>query len=105
RQWLQVDGIPETYAIDGVYFDAALMARHMAQWRFPLHMIDFETASLALPFHRGMRPYEALAFQFSHHVIERDGSVRHAHEFLCVAPGEFPNYAFVRALREAIGGD
>jgi hypothetical protein len=46
-----------------------------------------------------------VAFQFSHHVIEADGSVRHADEFLNATPGEFPNYAFVRALREALRHD
>jgi hypothetical protein len=77
----------------------------MQGWTYPLHMIDFETAAVALPFHTGRRPYEQVAFQFSHHVIEADGSVRHADEFLNATPGEFPNYAFVRALREALQHD
>jgi len=77
----------------------------MQRWIYPLHLIDFETACVALPFHAGRRPYEQVAFQFSHHVLEQDGTVRHADEFLCVAPGEFPNYAFARALREALGHD
>jgi hypothetical protein len=37
--------------------------------------------------------------------MEADGSVRHAGEFLCVEPGEFPNYKFAQALKEALGGD
>ena len=52
-----------------------------------------------------MRPYEALAFQFSHHVMEADGSVRHAGEFLCSDPGVFPNYAFARALKAELEQD
>jgi len=60
---------------------------------------------VALPFHTGRRPYEQVAFQFSHHVLEHDGSVRHADEFLSGTPGELPNYAFVRALREALRHD
>jgi hypothetical protein len=46
-----------------------------------------------------------VGFQFSHHVLEVDGSVRHADQFLCDDPGVFPNYAFVRALREALRHD
>lgn len=65
----------------------------------PLHLIDFETSSVALPFYKDMRPYEPVAFQFSHHVMEADGSVRHAGEFLCTEPGQFPNFAFARALK------
>lgn len=105
RQWLQIGGIPQDYDHGGFYFDAPLVAREMAQWRFPLHMIDFETASVALPFYKDMRPYEAIAFQFSHHVMEADGSVRHADEFLCVEPGHFPNYDFARALKAALEKD
>lgn len=105
RQWLQVGGIPADYDGGGYYFDRALAAVEMSRWRFPLHFIDFETAAVALPFYRGMRPYEPVAFQFSHHIMEKDGSVRHDGEFLCVEPGEFPNYRFARALKEALEKD
>ena len=105
RQWLQIKGLPEDCAADGYYLDRAGLAHEMRGWTYPLHMIDFETAAVALPFHAGRRPYEQVAFQFSHHVLEADGSVRHADEFLSTTPGEFPNYAFARALREALRHD
>lgn len=105
RQWLQVNGLPDECKQDGFYLDRDGLANEMQRWTYPLHLIDFETASVALPFHAGRRPYEQVAFQFSHHVFEEDGSVHHADEFLCVAPGEFPNYAFARALREALRHD
>jgi hypothetical protein len=105
RQWLQVKGLPEDCKMDGYYLDRDGLANEMQGWKYPLHMIDFETASVALPFHKGRRPYEQVAFQFSHHVIDKDGKVRHADEFLNAVPGEFPNYAFVRALYEALRHD
>ncbi len=105
RQWLQVGGIPDDYDCGGYYFDRALAAVEMSRWRFPLHLIDFETSAVALPFYEGMRPYEPVAFQFSHHVMEADGSVRHAGQFLCVEQGEFPNYRFARALKEELEQD
>lgn len=77
----------------------------MAGWRFPLHFIDFETASPALPFHAGQRPYQPILFQYSHHVVERDGSVRHANECLIVDGDESPSIDVVRRLRTAIGQD
>jgi len=58
-----------------------------------------------LPFHAGRSPYEQVAFQFSHHILQADGRLLHATQFLCDAPGEFPNYQFVRALREALRHD
>lgn len=77
----------------------------MDRWVYPLHFIDFETATPALPFHAGHRPYQQILFQFSHHVVERDGSVRHANECLLTEGAEAPSIAVVRRLREAIGHD
>ena len=81
----------------------------MDQWQWPLHMIDFETSAPALPFFRTMKPYETLAFQFSHHVMEKqtDGSVRirHANQWISTATGRFPSIDFVRALRTALMPD
>ncbi len=105
RQWLQINGIPADMRLGGYYFDQALGQVEMSKWNYPYHLIDFETAAVALPFHAGMRPYEQVAFQFSHHVMEADGKVRHAGEFLGVEPGEFPNYAFARALKAELDQD
>lgn len=105
RRWLQVNGLPPECLKDGYYIDRPGLSLAMQSWTYPLHLIDFETAAVALPFHAGRRPYEQVAFQFSHHVMEADGSIRHADEFLHAAPGEFPNYAFVRALRDALMHD
>ena len=111
RQWLQVqwaadsDSLPMKYKSAGFFLDHDYMAIEMEAWRYPLHFIDFETSAVALPFHAGMRPYENVAFQFSHHVLEQDGSLRHADQFLLTDAGAFPNYEFVRALRGALSRD
>ncbi len=105
RQWMQVDGLPLESKPRGYYLDDAGLAHAMRSWTYPLHFIDFETAAVALPFHEGRRPYEQVGFQFSHHVMDANGEVRHANQYLCDEPGVFPNYAFVRALREALRHD
>lgn len=84
------------------YADVDGLRREMESWRYPLHMIDFETSMVALPFHRGLRPYQGVAFQFSHHVMHEDGSVEHKGEFLETEPGKYPNYDFVRALKSQL---
>ena len=68
-------------------------------------MIDFETSTTALPFFKEMRPYESIAFQFSHHVIEKDGAVKHVGQFICAEPGVFPNFEFVRELKKQLEVD
>jgi len=111
RQWLQVqwsadqESLPTEYKSAGFFLDRDYMAIEMESWRYPLHFIDFETSAVALPFHAGMRPYENVAFQFSHHVLEQDGSLRHADQFLLADAGTFPNYEFAGALRDALSRD
>lgn len=90
---------------EGIYVDVPGLKAEMADWQFPLHMIDFETTAVALPFYKGMHPYEQVAFQFSHHVIERDGSIRHAGQYLNTKKHHFPNFEFVRALKKELDGD
>lgn len=101
RQLMQVTG--HRLGPRGYYFDAGLLRDEMQHWNFPLHFIDFETTRLAVPFFKGQRPYAGIAFQFSHHVVEADGSVAHRTEFLGTTPGRWPNYEFVRALQRALG--
>lgn len=74
-------------------------------WKWPLHMIDFETTSPGIPYFKDMRPYELVAFQFSHHIMDKDGSIRHAHQFIDVDPGGNPNVKFVKELRRALMPD
>ena len=78
----------------------------MSDWVWPLHMIDFETSAPALPFFKGMRPYETLAFQFSHHIMEKDGQgnvrIRHANQWIATEANYFPSIEFVRQLRKAL---
>lgn len=105
RQWMQVAGLPDEDRDRGYYLDTTLVRNAMAEWRFPLHFIDFETAAVALPFHAGMRPYQSVAFQFSHHVMDANGQIRHVGQFLCAEPGVFPNYTFARALMSELDGD
>jgi hypothetical protein len=105
RQWMQVKGIPAEEDRGGYWLAEAHMRREMASWRFPYHFIDFETSAVAIPFHQGMRPYEQVAFQYSHHVMHQDGRVEHKGQFLLAEPGVFPNFEFARALKAELEGD
>jgi len=119
RKWLQIamatgnKDLFNDYASDimgsGAYLDVDGLRQEMSKWQFPLHMIDFETTAVALPYYVGMRPYEQVAFQFSHHIIEKtdDGgyTIRHAGQYLNQDVSKFPNFEFVRALREQLAHD
>jgi hypothetical protein len=103
RQWVQVlnargSATPEFSDVENLTFE-------MAQWLFPLHFIDFETSAVAIPFNKGQRPYEGVAFQFSHHVVHEDGAIEHAGQFLHTKPGQFPSFEFARALKSELDKD
>ena len=103
RQWLQVQ---RTASKDPEpYLDIEGIKEEMDKWVYPLHMIDFETSTVAVPFYRGRRPYEQTAFQFSHHQINEDGSIEHKGQYLNAELGVFPNFEFVRMLRKELMND
>jgi hypothetical protein len=67
-----------------------------------MHFIDFEVSRLALPYHAGMRPYGQVVFQWSCHTVDAPGAVPRHSEWLNDAD-EWPNLAFSRTLRDAVG--
>lgn len=70
----------------------------------PYHFIDFETTMVALPFHEGRKPYEAIAFQYSYHIMDASGKIEHKSQYLNFEKGAFPNYDFLRALKNDLSG-
>jgi hypothetical protein len=75
---------------------------------YPLHFIDFETYTGALPFHKGMRPYELIAFQWSCHTIHKQGATPIHSQWIHTGEmfpksSEFPNFAFAKSLMNQIG--
>ena len=103
RQWIQVEKVVNKD--NSIYVEKEALKQEMEQWKFPLHFIDFETSTVALPFTSGRKPYEQVAFQFSHHQYNKDGSIEHKSQYINNTPGEFPNFIFARALQAAIGND
>jgi hypothetical protein len=87
------------------YFDQDGFVRELETWSFPLHFIDFETTNVAIPFSRGRSPFETIAFQFSHHTVEKDGTSRHQSEYIHLETGVFPNFYFVRELMKGLSQD
>lgn len=70
----------------------------------PLHFVDFETSRLALPYHRGMRPYGLVAFQWSCHSVHSIGQ-QPVHRDWLNNLDVWPNQTFAESLRTAIGDD
>jgi len=80
------------------------LAPALANLEWPLHFIDFETSLLALPYHRGMHPYEQVAFQWSCHTLREPGGAPEHREWLNTVDS-YPSAKFLVALRDAVGDD
>jgi len=100
RQWLQV--VKETKKDSTPFFDMDGLRHEFSTLKYPLNFIDFETTMAAIPFSAGRRPYEQIAFQFSHHTLEKDGTLTHKTEYINRKRGAFPNFEFVRELKRAL---
>ena len=118
RKWLQIAVATQnekilkdfqSQMIGDVYLDIEGIKGEMQSWQYPLHFIDFETSAVALPFYDKMRPYEQIAFQFSHHRVDMndDGTytITHAGQFINTHAGHFPNFDFIRALKAELDKD
>jgi hypothetical protein len=103
RQWMQIE--KEHTSDFTEYIDTANLKEEMNSWVFPLHFIDFETSTVALPFYKDRKPYEQIAFQFSHHIYHEDGTIEHANEYIKAVPGVFPNFEFIEQLEKALMND
>ena len=78
------------------------LTREVRNWQYPLHFIDFETSTMALPYHAGMRPYEVVAFQWSCHTVRQPGAEPEHHEWINTLDA-FPNFDFARSLMQHVG--
>ncbi|WP_207912063.1 DUF2779 domain-containing protein [Parafrankia sp. BMG5.11] len=68
-------------ATGAIFHDRDAACATLAGWEYPRSWLDFETITFAIPRWVGTRPYQQIPFQFSVHVEDEDGSIRHR-EFL-----------------------
>lgn len=79
------------------------LKENLDKLQYPLHFIDFETYQSPIPHHKGMRPYEKVAFQWSCHTIESRGSSELLHSEFINSEYDFPNFRFAESLMNQIG--
>jgi hypothetical protein len=70
---------------------------------YPLYHLDFETFQQAVPRWRGVSPFMQIPFQYSLHVENKNGDLKH-YEFLA-KDGKDPRYELAKRLVEDIPAD
>jgi hypothetical protein len=99
RQRRQID-----YTRRGEIFISPDLLRKIEALQGRLNFIDFETSRLALPYHRGMRSYGLVTFQWSCHTVASHGDNPVHAEWLNNTDA-WPNRSFAESLRETIGDE
>jgi hypothetical protein len=105
--------IPDGFALNAiqerirncVVNNEAYMPRELKEeledMEFPIHFLDFETLGLAIPRYAGTRPYQAIPFQWSDHILYKDGEIEHR-EYLCEEDKD-PREEFTLTLLDVLG--
>lgn len=78
------------------------LKKALAQLEHPIAYLDFETIGLPIPIWDGCRPYDAVPVQFSCHVEDANGELRH-YEWLAEGPSD-PRATLTEALVHAVRG-
>jgi hypothetical protein len=84
------------------YIDKEAIADFLSSLQHPLYYLDFETISPAVPLFDGTRPYQAVPFQFSLHIIRDNNTSPEHFSFLASGSGD-PRPSFLAELRKALG--
>jgi hypothetical protein len=92
----------EAHTANKPFVDRDSLEEFLDRLRYPLYFIDFETIAPAIPVYEETRPFEDLVFQYSLHVLEKEGA-RPVH-YSYLAPGNIdPRPEVIRQLTELLG--
>jgi len=110
-----VKEIPDSYKLNGKqllqrdcevsgqpHVDREAINGFLSTLQYPLYYLDFETIGPAVPLFNGTRPYQAIPFQFSLHVVHNEKASPEHFSFLADRPDD-PRPAFLSELKKVLG--
>ena len=90
-----------TCVVNREEYVAAELEEELLKLEWPVHFLDFETVSPAIPIYLDTSPYQAIPFQWSDHILSRGGDLHHS-SFLFREDGD-PRQTFAVSLLEILG--
>lgn len=87
---------------DKVFIDKKAIQVELANYKYPLYFLDYETNSPGVPFFDGYRPYQRMTFQYSLHVLREPGAEIEHLEYLA-DKYEDPSRGLAETLSKQIG--
>lgn len=95
----------ESYLDDSKsYIDIDEIKKLFSTFRYPLYFLDFESYQDSIPQYDGTKPYQQLCFQYSLHILDKDGNLTHK-EYLHDKYDENPIYGLCEQLCKDIPKD
>lgn len=83
------------------HLDVPGLAGFLSTLVYPLSFLDFETFATAVPQFDNVKPYQAVPFQFSLHVVDAPQAAPAHRSFLARGPAD-PRPGFLKALKTAL---
>jgi hypothetical protein len=112
---IDIKNIPEYVALNGKqqiqkdcvvcgqpHIDTSEIKKFLKSLKYPLYFMDFETFATAVPIYDGTSPYQNIPFQFSLHVITKQGAMVEHYEYLAAGQDD-PRPGFLAELKQDIG--
>ncbi|MDD3999265.1 MAG: DUF2779 domain-containing protein [Bacilli bacterium] len=81
----------------GIHADKKGIKNFLSTLSYPLYFLDFETIQPVIPEFIGTKPYQQIPFQYSLHIIEKEGGPLIHKEFLAES-GQDPRRAIAESL-------
>lgn len=92
----------EAYKYDKVTIKREAIREELGALQFPIYFLDYETFPAAIPRFDGYTPYQQIPFQYSLHILHKDGEEPEHKEFLYTG-SEDPAIPLVEQLSRDIG--
>ena len=86
---------------DNVEWMSAEFSQVLRSVQYPVHHLDFEMFMPAIPPYPETRPYRPIPFQWSNHIEDEDGTVRHE-TYLCTDAKD-PRGEIIRSVVKSVG--
>ncbi|HVA82545.1 MAG TPA: DUF2779 domain-containing protein [Candidatus Aquilonibacter sp.] len=84
------------------HVNPAEIGAFLKRLKYPLYFLDFESYATAIPLYDGLRPYQAIPFQFSLHTLGKEGGKVAHSSFIASGKGD-PRRKFALALKRVLG--
>lgn len=87
--------------VNDCWYVESELKHQLQRLEYPVHFLDFETFAPALPVYAGTHPCQVIPFQWSNHILEKSGELRHE-QFLHDGTDD-PRESFANSLLKTLG--